>query len=64
LFDGISVLPGAAMCVLRDGTVQRKTTYFQPHEWESQSALEPDLYYREVRDVFSRNLPRYFEGRE
>lgn len=64
LFDGISVLPGAAMWVLRDGTAQRKTTYFQPHEWESQSPLEPDVYYREVRDVFWRNLPRYFEGRE
>src|SRR6516225_9079344 len=34
LFDGISVLPGAAMWVLGDGTAQRKTTYFQPREWE------------------------------
>ena len=64
LFDGISVLPGAAKWVLRDGTAERKATYFQPHEWESQSLLEPEVYYREVRDVFSRNLPRYFEGRE
>ena len=64
LFDGISVLPGAAMWVLRDGTAERKATYFQPHEWESQSLLEPEVYYREVRDIFSRNLPRYFEGRE
>jgi asparagine synthase (glutamine-hydrolysing) len=64
VFDGISVLPGAAMWVLRDGTAERKATYFQPHEWESQPRLEPEVYYREVRDVFSRNLPRYFEGRE
>jgi asparagine synthase (glutamine-hydrolysing) len=64
LFDGISVLPGAAMWVLRDGTAERKATYFQPREWESQPELEPEVYYREVRDVFSRNLPRYFAGRE
>src|SRR5215470_11073385 len=31
LFDGISVLPGAAMWLLRDGTAERKSTYFQPH---------------------------------
>jgi asparagine synthase (glutamine-hydrolysing) len=64
LFDGISVLPGAAKWILRDGAAERKATYFQPHEWESQSLLEPEVYYQELRDVFSRNLPRYFGGRE
>src|SRR5262245_44247607 len=64
LFDGISVLPGAAMWLLRDGTAERKASYFQPHEWESQPLLEPEVYYRELRDVFARSLPRYFEGRE
>jgi len=27
-------------------------------------SLEPESYYREVREVFSRNLPRYFNGQE
>ena len=64
LFDGISVLPGAATWVLRDGAAERKATYFQPHEWESQAAARAGSLLPGVRDVFSRNLPRYFEGRE
>ncbi len=64
LFEGIHVLPPGAAWVFRDGSVERKGTYFRPQEWEDQSPLEPESYYRELRDVFSRNLPRYFEGQE
>lgn len=64
LFAGISVLPAAARWVLRNGTAERKAVYFQPDEWESQTPLEPEAYYRELREVFARNLPRYFAGRE
>lgn len=63
LFDGIHVLPGAAAWRLRDGAVERQAEYFRPHEWESQPPCEAEAYYRELRDVFSRNLPRYFAGR-
>jgi asparagine synthase (glutamine-hydrolysing) len=38
--------------------------YFQPREWEDQGPLEPESYYRELREVFSQNLPRYFAGQE
>src|SRR5881628_2310612 len=62
LFEGVRVLPCAAAWVFRDGSVERKRTYFQPREWEDQTLLEPEPYYREIREVFSRNLPRYFEG--
>src|SRR5439155_2026238 len=64
LFEGIHVLPPAAAWVFREGSVERKRTYFQPREWEDQSRLEPGAYYQELREVFSRNLPRYFDGRE
>jgi asparagine synthase (glutamine-hydrolysing) len=64
LFEGIHVLPGAAAWVFRNGSIERKGTYFQPLEWESQAPLEPESYYRELRDIFSRNLPRYFIGHE
>src|SRR5437773_12129887 len=63
-FEGVHVLPCAAAWVFRDGSVERKGTYFQSREWEDQAPLEPEPYYRELRDVFSRNLPRYFESRE
>ncbi|PYN75148.1 MAG: hypothetical protein DMD97_15225 [Candidatus Rokuibacteriota bacterium] len=64
LFQGLYVLPCAAQWVFRGGSVERKGTYFEPREWEDQTLLEPEPYYREIREIFSRNLPRYFETRE
>ena len=61
IFDGIDVLPGASRWTFRAGTLDRKETYFQPLEWEGQPRLDDDEeYYRELRDVFARSLPRYF----
>jgi asparagine synthase (glutamine-hydrolysing) len=64
LFQGIYILPAASAWTFRDGSVERKSKYFQPREWEEQDPLEPQQYYEELRDVFSRNLPRYFSGTE
>lgn len=62
IFKGIQALPSASAWIFRDGSIGRKDTYFQPGEWEEQSSLEPECFYQELRDVFSRNLPRYFNG--
>jgi asparagine synthase (glutamine-hydrolysing) len=64
LFSGISVLPPASAWVFRGGSLERKSSYFQPQEWEAQTPLEPESYYRQLREVFTRNLPRYFNGGE
>ncbi|MBZ5706576.1 MAG: hypothetical protein LAN63_14595 [Acidobacteriia bacterium] len=64
LFDGVHALPLASAWVFRKGSLERKASYFQPIEWEDQGPLDPESYYRELRDVFSRNLPRYFNGHE
>jgi asparagine synthase (glutamine-hydrolysing) len=64
LFKDIHVLPPASAWVFRSGSLQQKGTYFQPQEWENQPPLEPEAYYQELRATFSRNLPRYFNGRE
>ncbi len=64
LFDGVYVLPGGANWVLRDGAVARKAAYFERQEWENQPPLAPADYGREIADIFARNLPRYFAGRE
>jgi len=64
LFSGIEVLPPASAWMCRSGSIELKTQYFQPADWENQGSLDPESYYRELRDVFSRNLPRYFNGRE
>jgi asparagine synthase (glutamine-hydrolysing) len=64
LFHGIHVLPGGSKWFLRNGGVSDKRAYFKPEEWENQEPLAPELYYSELRDIFCRNLPRYFRGPE
>ena len=64
LFEGIHALPPASAWVCRNGSVEQKGQYFDPAEWENQSPLDPEAYYRELREVFSRDLPRYFNGSE
>ena len=64
LFDQIQLLPGAAAWTFRNGRLDTRASYFQPGEWEQQAVLEPEAYYQEMRAVFSRNLPRYFAGRQ
>ena len=64
LFDGINVLPPASAWVFRDGSIERKDTYFEPKQWEAQGPLDPESYYQNLQKIFSRNLPRYFSGRQ
>jgi asparagine synthase (glutamine-hydrolysing) len=63
LFEGIHVLPPASAWVCANGSVQQGESYFDPREWEEQELLEPEAYYQHLREVFSQNLPRYFEAR-
>lgn len=60
LFRGISVLPQAAAWEFRDKKLKKRSVYFEPKEWEEQEISDPDTYYRELRSVLVRNLPRYF----
>jgi len=64
LFKDISQLPGGSKWILSSGNPVKKESYFKPEEWEQQEPLEPERYYSEFREVFSRNLPRYFDGPE
>jgi len=64
LFDGIQVLPPGSAWVFRGGSLDRKGEYFQAKEWETQSTLESEAYYQKLREVFSQNLPRYFNGNQ
>ena len=64
LFPGVGVLPPASAWLFRNGSTISKRTYFHPRQWEEQEPMEPECYYRELRDVFSRNLPRYLNGCE
>jgi asparagine synthase (glutamine-hydrolysing) len=64
LFPGIHVLPPGSAWSFRDGALEKKALYFEPSEWEGLEPLKPEEYYGHLRDVFVKNLPRYFEGQE
>jgi asparagine synthase (glutamine-hydrolysing) len=64
LFEGVHLLPGGSRWAFRNGSLVTKDRYFKPEEWENQDRLEPEPFYRKIREVFSRNLPRFFEGQE
>jgi asparagine synthase (glutamine-hydrolysing) len=64
LFEGIHILPPASAWVFRSGALERKRSYFHPREWEDLETLDPESSFRDLRETFTRNLPRYFAGRE
>jgi asparagine synthase (glutamine-hydrolysing) len=64
LFEGIHALPPASAWIFRNGSLEQKTSYFHPKEWEEQEKLDPEHYYLALRETFTRNLPRYFVGDE
>ncbi len=64
LFEGVHALPPASAWSFRNGSIVRKASYFEPREWEEQTPLDPETYYQELREAFSRNLPRYFNGKQ
>lgn len=64
IFKDVRALPAASVWGFRDGKLAHKNTYFDPSEWENQPALDAESYYHELRDVFARNLPRYFSGKQ
>lgn len=64
LFNQIHVLPAGSAWVFRDGAIEQKGSYFKPKEWEQQQPLEPEAYYQELKQIYSRNLPRYFNTPE
>lgn len=64
LFEGISLLPPGSAWSFRPGLSVKKETYFRAAEWESLPQLATEDYYQELRQTFTRILPRYFSGRQ
>lgn len=64
LFRKIHALPPASAWRFRNGCLEQRAKYFDPAEWEEQGALDSDAYYKALREVFTTNLPRYFNGKE
>src|SRR5712671_2050645 len=46
LFTGVHVLPPASAWTFRASSLERRSTYFDPREWEDQESSEPEEYYQ------------------
>ncbi len=64
LFPRVHVLPPGSAWVFRDGSLEQKSAYFEPGQWEDQAPLDSEEYYDRLRDAFVTHLPRYFNGGE
>ena len=64
LFSGLQILPPGSAWTFRGCSLEQKKQYFNSRSWEDQTPLAPELYYQQLREVFSCNLRRYFSGPE
>ena len=64
IFDGVGVLPPASAWEIKDRSLKQRKTYFDAREWEEQEELPEEEYYRQLHDVFVKNLSRYFKSSE
>ena len=64
LFKGIFLLPGSSAWTFKHESLEKRRVYFDPEEWESQPKLAPDQFYDELREIFSKILPRYFRAEQ
>jgi asparagine synthase (glutamine-hydrolysing) len=64
IFKDIFVLPAASAWTLKNKSVDKKTTYFDPRQWEEQPPLDAESYYQDLRGSLSSALPKYFSGPE
>lgn len=64
LFSGINALPPGSAWTFRGNALEKRASYFEPHEWEEQEPLDAENYYSQLREAFTMTLPRYFSGPE
>lgn len=64
LFRDINSCPPASKWIFRNGSLDSEANYFDQKEWEAQETLDGESFYTELREVFSRNLPRFFNGHQ
>lgn len=62
LFAGISVLPPASVWTFPPGQAPRKDRYLRPESCEGQERLDPEAFYRELKETWRRIVPKYLRG--
>ncbi len=62
IFSGIKVLPPASRWTFPRQSSPAKETYFTSAEWEKQEPLDAESFYLQLKETFSRVLPKYLRG--
>jgi asparagine synthase (glutamine-hydrolysing) len=62
LFTNVSVLPQGSCWNIEEPSSIRKRAYFLPATWAEQSILEPEPFYRALRDTVAEVVPTYFRS--
>lgn len=62
IFSGVSLLPPGSLWTFSPARPVKKEIYFQPEQWENQSPLGYGEYFEQLKETFSRVIPRYFRG--
>ena len=62
IFSKVSLLPGGSLWTFDRASKIRKEKYFTPDRWEQQPLLSGQEYYENLKNTFTRLLPRYFRG--
>ena len=64
LFEGIHALPPASAWIFRNGSLESKRQLFPSSRMGRSRNTRPGNLLRELREAFTQNLPRYFNGQE
>lgn len=64
LFTNVHVMPPASKWRFKNKEIVSKEKYFVPAQWENQELLDDRAYYKNLKDTFSRILPRYFRTQQ
>ncbi len=64
IFSGVKVLPPASRWTFPRQSPPAKETYFDNSEWEKQEPLDEEGFYLQLKETFSRVLPKYFRGNQ
>lgn len=63
LFSEISLLPPGSAWTFSSSKETLKEIYFSKEVWENQNLLDPAEFYKKMKEIWCRILPRYFAGK-
>lgn len=64
LFRNIRTLPGGSAWTFINGNCVKKESYFSPASWEERPVLGKDAFYKCLKEVVEKVLPRYFVAKD